>query len=344
MPILAEQPLLYFSLYPPTGNCDWRYTFATAQVRALEDKMFSAQFFTELANAKDINDLSQMLAGTEYAFSPQATNLDTEQMLLQRRTETRILFEQLIIDYQIIQMFRARIDFANMRLAIRRFVLKRPLGIDYCREGNISTEQFEAAFEQEDHGTLPEYLRQGIEAGILGYYKNKNVRDIDIAIDKVEADFMLNCAKSIGSVFLVELLRMQTDLTNIRTMMRMKLTGLQNTDVFLAGGYVEKSRLIQCLDIGYESLAQHFYATPYYHLIETGAAYLQKENSFLKLEAVCDEHFLGFLKTTGYIAAGTQPIIAYLLLKEHQTRNVRMMLAAKRNGLEARLVLDRLRC
>jgi V/A-type H+-transporting ATPase subunit C len=344
MPILAEQPLLYFSLYSPIGDCDWRYTFATAQVRAMEDKMFSAQFFTELVNAKDINDLSQMLAGTEYAFSPQATDFDTEQMLLQRRTETRRLFEQLIIDDQIIRLFRARIDFANMRLAVRRFVLKRSLGSDYCWEGNILPEKLEQVFEQENYSGLPELLRQGIEAGILGYYKNRNVRDIDIAIDKVEADFLLDCAKSIGSVFLVELFRIQIDLTNIRTIMRIKLTGLQNTDVFLAGGYVEKSRLTQCFDIGYESLAQHFYATPYYYLVEAGAAYLQKENSFLKLEAACDEHFLGFLKTTRYITAGTQPIIAYLLLKEHQIRNVRMMLAAKRNGLEARYVLDRLRC
>ena len=175
MPILAEQPLLYFSLYPPIGDCDWRYTFATAQVRALEDKMFSAQFFTELANTKDINDLSQMLAGTEYAFSPQATDFDTEQMLLQRRTETRILFEQLIIDHQIIQMFRAKTDFANMRLAIRRFLFKRPLGSDYCWEGNISPEKLEQVFEQENYSGLPEYLQQGIEASVLRYYKNKKL-------------------------------------------------------------------------------------------------------------------------------------------------------------------------
>ena len=120
------------------------------------------------------------------------------------------------------------------------------------REGNVLPEKFEQVFEQENSSGLPEYFQQGIEAGIVGYYKNKNVRDIDLEIDKVEADWLLKLANGIGSIFLQELFRMQNDLINIRTMMRMKFTGLQNTDVFLAGGYVEKSRLIQCLDIGYE--------------------------------------------------------------------------------------------
>jgi V/A-type H+-transporting ATPase subunit C len=342
MSILAEQPLLYFSLYPPIGDCDWRYTFATAQVRALEDRMLTPQLLTELANTKDITELAEMLAGTEYAVSPQAIDLDMEQMLRQRRTEIRRFFEQLITDDKIIQLFRARIDFANIRLAVRRLVLKKPLGSDYCQEGNVSKDAFEQVFEQENYSGLPKYFQQGVEAGVVGYYKNKNVRDIDLEIDRVEADSLLELAADTGSIFLAELFRMQIDLTNIRTMMRMKFTGLPSTDAFLTGGYIEKSKLIQCLDIGYEALAQHFYATPYYHLIEIGANYLQKENSFLKLEAVCDEHLLGFLKTTRYIAAGTQPIIAYLLAKEHEIRMVRTVLACKKAEIEPKVILDRI--
>lgn len=342
MPILSEQPLLYFNLYPPIGDCDWRYTFATAQVRAMEDRMLTAQSFAELANAKDINEAAEMLAGTEYAISSRTTDEDIEQMLCRKRTETRVFFEQLVIDDKIIQLFRAKIDFANMRLAIRRFVLKRPLGSDYCWEGNVLPEKFEQVFEQENPSGLPEYFQQGIEAGIVGYYKNKNVRDIDLEIDKVEADRLLKLANGIGSIFLQELLRMQNDLINIRTMMRMKFTGLLNTDVFLRGGYIEKSRLVQCSDVGYEALAQHFYATPYYHLIEIGVNYLEKEDSFLKFEAVCDGHLLGFLKTTRYITAGTQPIIAHLLLKEHEIRMVRTVLACKRANIEPKVILDRI--
>jgi V/A-type H+-transporting ATPase subunit C len=125
-------------------------------------------------------------------------------------------------------------------------------------------------------------------------------------------------------------------------MIRLKLRNLDERQAFLPGGYIEKSRFIQCFDIGYEALAGHFYATPYYHLIEAGANYLEKENSFLKLEAACDEHFLGFLKTTRYIPAGTQPIIAYLLMKEHEIRMVRMVLTCKKAQIDPKVILDRI--
>jgi len=177
---------------------------------------------------------------------------------------------------------------------------------------------------------------------VLGYYKNKNVRDIDIAIDKAEAEFQLENAKEIGSIFLVELQKMYIDLSNIRTMLRLKFTESQDTDVFMPGGYIEAARFIQSIDSEYETMAQSFAATPYGYIVETGGSYLQKENSFLKLEAACDGHLLGFLKTTKEITAGHQPIIAYMLAKEHEIRMVRMVLTAKRNGLEPKLILDRL--
>jgi len=342
MTIGLEQPRFYFSLYPPVGEPDWQYTYASAQIRAIEDKLFSQQFFTELANAKDIKELCEMLAGTDYAVSASMTQEEIQQLLVSRRMETRKLFEQSIDDQRIIRLFRARIDFANMRLAIRRLVTEKPLGTDYSYQGNVQPEQFELAFEQEDYSSLPEFLQQGVEDAVLAYYNNKNIQDIDFEIDRAEAEFMLTGAREIGSIFLVELFRMQNDLTNIRTMMRLKFLNLDERRPFLPGGYIEKSRFIQCFDIGYEALAGHFYATPYYHLIEAGANYLEKEKSFLKLEAACDDHFLGFLKTTRYIAAGTQPIIAYLLLKKQEIRMVRMVLTCKKAQIDPKVIQDRI--
>ena len=339
-----QNPVLHFDLYPPVGDEDWRYTFATAQVRTLEDRMLSAQLFTEMANAANGAEAIELLAQTDYAISPTATDKELEQILCDIRRNVRRFVEQLIIDEEIVRLFRARSDFANMRLAVRRLVLEKPLGTDYCDQGNIPIAEFEQVFEQEDYSTLPVYLQEGVEAGVLGYYKNKNVRDIDLAIDRVEARVFLENAIASGCVFLEELFRMQIDLANIRTMMRMKFTGIQDKDVFIPGGYIDTGKLTQCIDMAYESLAQNFAATSYYNVVESGAAYLQKENSFLRLEAACDEHLLGFLKTTRCITAGPQPIIAYLLMKEHEIRNVRMVLTAKRNGLESKVILERLRC
>jgi len=125
-------------------------------------------------------------------------------------------------------------------------------------------------------------------------------------------------------------------------MMRQKFRGIEERDAFLPGGYIEKARLVQCLDIGYEAMGGHFSATPYHYVVESGAAYLQKEKSFLKLEAASDEHLLGFLKTTRYITSDISPIIAYLLLKEHEIKMIRLVTAANKALINTDTVLDRI--
>jgi len=339
---MQQQNVLYFSLYPPIGPEDWRYIFETAQVKTLSEKLFGSIFFTELANSSGFKETVELLSGTDYALSASATNQEIENLLCDRRREARKLIRQLLHNDKIIEFLRARSDFANMRLAIRRLVLEKPLGSDYCDQGNIPVDQYELVFEQEDYTALPNYLQEAIEAGVLGYYKNKNVRDIDIAIDKAEAEFQLENAIRIESIFLIELMKMYIDLNNIRTMMRLKFTEMQDRDVFMPGGYIDPARLNQAVDIGYESLAQTFAATPYYHILEAGAGFMQSNNSFLKLEAASDQHLTGFLKSTDQITAGHQPIAAYLLRKEHEIRMVRTVLACKKADIEPKAILDRI--
>jgi len=85
-----------------------------------------------------------------------------------------------------------------------------------------------------------------------------------------------------------------------------------------------------------------FFVTPYHHVVEAGANYLNSDKSFLKVEQQCDESLTGFLKTTIQITAGPQPIIAYLLMKENEIRKVRLILTAKKNSLDTKLILDRI--
>jgi V/A-type H+-transporting ATPase subunit C len=176
----------------------------------------------------------------------------------------------------------------------------------------------------------------------LAYYRNKDIRQIDSAIDSAQAEYNLKQAHRLNSIFLLALFRIQIDLTNIRTMLRLKFTESEQRNVFLKGGFIELDRLERGAEIGYEALAPLFFATPYYHLVEAGAAYLNSEKSFLRVEQQCEEHLTGFLKSTAQITAGLQPVIAYLLLKENEIRTVRLILTAKKNNLDTKLILDRI--
>jgi len=338
----VEQAVIDFQTYPPIGGDDWRYAFQTARVRSLETHMLSRATLLEMANAESFESAADLLSAGEYAL-PQGgkTFAEVEGVLQHRRSAVRGLFGELMIDEPIVELFKTRDDFANLRLALRRTLTDKPLGDDYNREGNVSPEIFPQVFEEENYDLFPDYMTEAVEQAIPAYYQNKDVRQIDYAIDKFQAGYNLQKASQLSSLFLLGLFRIQVDLTNIRTMLRLKFTESEQRDVFLDGGFIELERLEKAQDSGYESHGQLFFAFPYHRVVETGCSYLMSDNSFLKIEQQCEDFLTGFLKTTAQITAGPQPVIAYLLMKENEVRNIRLILTAKRNSLDTRLILAR---
>jgi len=338
-----EQSVIDFYRYPPIGGEDWRYIWATAQVRVLETLMLARSVLLNMADAPDFASAVELLGGSEYAMtsgppSPGAV----EQILLERRSAVRGLFIDLMLDENLVELLRAREDFANMRLAVRRVVTGKPVGVDYSDAGSVPAEQFEEIFEHEDYERFPDYLQGAVEEAILGYYQNKDIRRIDYGIDKMGWDYNLRSAGECGSIFCESLFRTQIDLTNIRTMLRLKMAERDERNLFIVGGFVETDRFVHGLGVGYEALATLFYATPYHGVLDAGVSYLMSEQSFLHLEKGCQDCLMGFLKTTRVITAGPQPVIAFLMMKENEIRTVRMVLTCKKNRMDTKFILDRL--
>ena len=338
----AEKTVIDFYRYPPIGTEDWNYAFATAKVRVLESEMISKGTFVDMANAESFEAAMELLGGSDYAMGAISGFNEVEAMLLEKRSDARSLFVELINDKAISELLRAREDFVNMRLAVRRVVTERPIGTDYSNEGSVAAEDFEEIFETENYSRFPEYLQVAVEKAVLGYYQAKDIRQIDHGIDHAEAAYRLRRAGELESEFLNSLFKLRIDLTNIRTMLRLKMADRDEREHFIEGGFIECEKFVHGLDVGYEAMAPLFFATPYYEIIEGGVNYLTSQQSFLGLEELCEEHMIGFLKTTNSITSGPQPIIAYMLLKEIEIRSLRMVLTCKNNGMDAKTILDRI--
>jgi V/A-type H+-transporting ATPase subunit C len=344
------QPLIDFYRYPSIGGDDWRYAYETAQARTIETQMLSRATLLDMANAADFEQSADFLRSTEYAIPAGAGLSELERILLARRSALRQQFAGWMHDKAILGLFKSRDDFANLRLAVRRSLTKKPIGSDYSPDGNFPAEHFVEVFENEKYEMLPDYMADATQRAMLAYYQDKDIRRIDYAIDSAQAEFNLTTAAKLNSEFLLGLFRIQADIANIRTMLRFKLAGDARPDsfdfaqgmVFLRGGYVERDKLVRGIEAGPEGISALFFATPYFELVQTGAAYAASEKSFLKIEQQCDEYLNGYIRLTIAIAAGPQPVIAYLLAKENEIRMVRLILTAKKNHLDTKLILDRI--
>jgi V/A-type H+-transporting ATPase subunit C len=348
---VLEQPLIDFYRYPPIGAEDWQYAFETAQARTIEALMLSRSTLLDMANAPDFEQAAELLRSTEYALPAGTGVSELERILMARRTELRLQFAGWMHDKEVLRLLKSRDDFANLRLAVRRSLTKKPTGGDYSPYGNFPPEQFAEVFENEKYEMLPDYMAEAAQRAILAYYQDKDIRRIDYAIDAAQVEFNLKTAAALDNEFLLGLFRIQTDIINIRTMLRLRLKGDLSAGsvadtrpdvLFIQGGYVERDKLIHGLEAGPEGISALFFATPYAEYVQAGSAYASSEKSFLKIEQQCEEYLTGYLKSTVSIAIGPQPVIAYLLLKENEIRTVRLILTAKKNHLNPKLILDRI--
>jgi len=339
----SEETIFEFLTYPQVGADDWRYTAQSAVVRVMEMQLLTRAVLMDMANAPGFAAAVGSLVGGDYALPGANVRMDdVETLLAEKRTEVRQRFAEWMLDEAVVSLFRSRDDFANLRLALRRVMTDRPVGSDYSADGNVAPDVLEQVFEEENYALFPDYLADATEQAILAYYQDKKIPPIDHAIDRFEAEYKVTKARQLGDVFLLNLFRLQTDLTNIRTVLRLKHIDAEQRNVLLPGGFLEIDRLREALDHGYEALGQLFFATPYHRIVEVGAGYLASDDSFLKIEQQCDEYLTGYLRSTAQITAGPQPIVAYLLLKEHEIRTVRLILTAKKNLLDTKLILDRI--
>ena len=336
-----EETIFEFLTYPQVGADDWRYTAQSAVVRVLEMQLLTRAVLMDMANAPDFASAVGSLGGGDYALPSSARMEDVEAALLEKRTTVRELFAEWMLDETVVTLFKSRDDFANLRLALRRVLTDRPVGSDYSADGNVAPDVLEQVFEEENYALFPGYLAEATEQAILAYYQDKKIPQIDHVIDRFEAEYKIAQARELGDAFLLNLFRLQIDLTNIRTILRLKHIDADQRNVLLPGGFLESDRLREAFDHGYDGLGQLFFATPYHRIVEVGAGYVVSDESFLKIEQQCDEYLTGYLRSTSQITAGPQPIIAYLLLKEHEIRTVRLILTAKKNLLDTKLILDR---
>ena len=102
----TEQSILDFYRYPPVGDDDWRYTYETAVVRALEMQMLSKSTLLDMANAPDFEAAANSLSSTEYALAQGSKDFaQMENILKLRRSAVRELFADFILDEQIVKLF-----------------------------------------------------------------------------------------------------------------------------------------------------------------------------------------------------------------------------------------------
>ena len=328
--------------YPYTESQDTKYAYAVGRVRALEDKLLPANRIARLLEAEGGDELLRILQDTAYSQWLPETPRDYELIIKQARGELYKLIDKLILEQEIIEQIRLKYDYYNAKVITKGTIGEKEIDELLSTFGNINPQEMKSIFQEERYDKLPYLLSNAIPEAIEVYYARKDPRFLDILLDKY---YYFYLRRRDENIFLNTLTKIEIDLVNIKTFFRVRLLKEESKllkEAFIGGGFLKLTRFLDPFDEPIEGVPRYFEYTPYARVVSEGVEYLQSKNSFLRLEKLCDDYFMEFLKRAKYLTFGVEPLIAYFYAKENEFKMLRMIFVGKLNAVPGDLIKERL--
>jgi V/A-type H+-transporting ATPase subunit C len=197
--------------------------------------------------------------------------------------------------------------------------------------------------EQGDYSCLPLPFKVAVRKIMSeGMENKKKGEEIDFIIDRALYLFLSQEAQKSGNEFLIHLVAMMIDLTNLRSFLRIK--GFKTTDnlfprSFIPGGYITEDRFCPHEEKQPDEIVHSIIeSSPYAEL----KPFLDSKN-LAAIEAGADNFIISYLRQTRQRAFGIEPLIGYMLAKEFEIKNLQIIYLCKANALEQGQIKERLR-
>ncbi|MCS7233976.1 MAG: V-type ATPase subunit [Synergistetes bacterium] len=330
---------------------NFKYTYAVSRIRYLENELLPLAFFHRLIGANSIADIKKILGETVYGLK----EIESFDVLWEdeiRRTSN--IVREILPDKRLKDFFAYSYDIFNIKILFKNKILSKrgmkkkwDILIDM---GTVPIDKMISFIENEQYVYLPFYRKDSVY--ILMDLLDKmdkaelDTRFIDLYLDKLYFHFMLDNARSLNEPFLVEYVRVLIDLTNITTFFRSRLAGRSKSflgDVLISGGFVDKDRLVEVYQDSLDSLTKALYYSSYGEVIEKMVSVFEHQKDISSIEKLRDDYLMEAMRRAKYVMFGIQPIVAFMVAKDTEIKNLRIVITGKQAGIPENVLKERLR-
>jgi len=316
---------------------DTKYTYALGVIRAREVKLLTDKSFEELLSTEGVEELMAALHDTDYGhFFRNVKKSEAEQTLEEYKVALYNDMTKLINNAEIMEILRAKYDFHNVKVLLKGKISEDDF-TDVCSGlGVVPVSKMVEIFKEEKYSYLPGYLKKAVETGIDVYYStDHNTQRLNFAVDSLMAGKLTSYEEN---SFLNRYYKLWVDLTNLKIILRLFFLERYeelNSFALLSGGNIRKSKILEAKIESPDSLEDFYRGTIYSFL-------LQYRDSFSILERESERLLVSYLKSVAFESIGVEPVVAYLLLKDNEIKNLRVILIGKMNGVGKDLIAERL--
>ncbi len=326
---------------------DTIFAYAVGRTRALETRLLDRARFERMIDASSAEEALKVLGESAYANAvaelPDVHDFET--ILAAELKETFDLILKISPRPELISIMALRYDIHNLKVLFKAKYLgvKSDLLIPV---GSLELDKMELAVNEDDYRDLPARLRKAAENISEDFLVNRDPQVIDLLLDQVLYDQLIFAARDSGIKLLEGMFVRQIDLTNLKSLIRVKRMGLDREllkNILLPHGSIPTDRITGMLDEPLESLITMLTMSDYADLVSEGVRDWLEKGTASRLEKLSDDYITAYLKQGKWTPFGVEPLIGYLWAKEIEIKNIRLVLVGKINKLPAEAIRERIR-
>ena len=324
---------------------------ASAYIRVLEKRMLSNADVNRLIDAPSAAELLKLVSSSsELSFTALARPQDYETVLTDALEKLYELgFKLANGSNEIVDIAACKYSFHNVKSALKLRFLKTNSDQIYSsiNTSDLSVEIIKSAVQNADASAeLPEYLSFAVNEAIKEFEGSHDPQMFDILLDKAMFGRMLALCNAVGSDIVTGYVKKQIDFYNVKTLMRVK--EMQKGTSFLSealleGGELAKTFYLENYTQSPLSVANLLFYKYFGNEAKAGLESYERTGNLSELEKLFDNALLEQAKKVKYVAFGPENLFGFIVAKENEIRQVRILMTGKINSVSQSALRERLR-
>jgi V/A-type H+-transporting ATPase subunit C len=334
------------------------------RIRAVEGKMLGRAQLERMIEAKTAGEAARVLRESGYGRQSGEPELSGgegaagggsgsggdggyERLLDEENGKLIGFLGEISPEPMLLNIFLRKNDYHNLKVLMKGELSGHPDDSLLSRSGLIPPQKLAACARERSFRDLPKAMADGYEEAARAYSKALDPQAIDIKLDRAAYAQMLAEAREFGNPFLLGLVVIYIDIANIGAFVRIK--AMKKSRDFLRGALLEGGRLDRAVferhlsDATVEGFVAALQFTPYGAICEEGLKAWQATGTITAFERLADDFALAYAGAARLRPAGPETIVAYLVAKQAELKNARIVLVGKTNAIPGDTIRERLR-
>lgn len=314
------------------------YVYAVARIRSLETALFTESVIRQLLACQTYEDALDFLA--EKGWGDSGTGRDAGRMLKRETEKTWEVIRDLKVDPSVLEILSYPHLYHNLKAAVKEVCAGKANAEIYYDDTSVSGETMREILQEKDFSALPEHMRQAAAEALETMLQARDGQLCDIIVDRAALDAVGQAGRRSGEEVIRAYAEDFVATADIRIAIRGARTG--KSRAFLERALapcraVSVSALMTAALSGVEAVCAALVQEGFQEAVD---AWNESGSAF---ERWCDNRIIRTIRPQKYRAFSAGPLAAYVLARENEIKNVRMILTGKQNGLPDAVIRERVR-